>query len=131
MKEFVELKNVKNPITESETHIPSTMQADTLFTFTDKLEYITNYLRSSAIFPRYCMENIEYLNIANMRRIAIPMKCFCDITLHRLCTHLEWYGYYGLAFFKEWGMKRGYSQYSTLIPNHTCAKIFPNHLIRL
>ena len=124
MKEFVELKNVKNPITESETHIPSTMQADTLFTFTDKLEYITNYLRSSAIFPRYCMENIEYLNIANMRRIAIPMKCFCDITLHRLCTHLEWYGYYGLAFSKEWGMKKGIQPVQYINPQSYLCKDF-------
>lgn len=35
------------------------------------------------------------------------MKCFCDINLHRLSVHLEWYGYYGLAFSKEWGMKNG------------------------
>ena len=35
------------------------------------------------------------------------MKCFCDINLHRMEEHLEWYGYYGLAFSKEWGMNKG------------------------
>lgn len=107
MEEFIELKNVKNTTTESETHIPSTIQADTLFTFTDRLDYLINYIRSSALFPRYCVENIDYLRIDGTRKIAIPMKCFCDITLHRLGAHLDWYGYYGLAFSKEWGMKKG------------------------
>lgn len=30
------------------------------------------------------------------------MKCFCDINLHRIGMHLDWYGYYGLAFEKNW-----------------------------
>ena len=103
VEEFIELKSVKNTITESEIHIPSTIQADTLFTFTD----LIHYLNDSALFPRYCVENIGYLGIDGIRKIAIPMKCFCDITLHRLGTHLDWYGYYGLAFSKEWGMEKG------------------------
>lgn len=106
-KDFVELNRTETPTMQVESHIPSTIQADILFTFTDKLEYIINYLQKSTIFTRYCIENIEYLNIQKIKYIAIPMKCFCDITLHRLSTHLEWYGYYGLAFSKEWGIKRG------------------------
>ena len=54
--------------------------------------------------PRYCEEDIRYLKISNLKRMAYPMKCFCDINIHKLTEHLDWYGYYGLAFSKEWGM---------------------------
>ena len=58
------------------------------------------------ISPRYCTEDISYLQINGISRISIPMNCFCDINLHRLGKHLDCYGYYGIAFTKEWGMKK-------------------------
>lgn len=82
-------------------HIPSTVQADTLFTFTNQLDWIINPLRSKMLSPRYCEEDVSYLGIDGINRIAIPMRCFCDINLHRLGDHLSWYGYYGLAFSKD------------------------------
>lgn len=124
MEEFIELKNVKNTISESEIHIPSTIQADTLFTFTDKLDYLIHYLNCSALFPRYCREDIEYLGIDGIRKIAIPMKCFCDITLHRLGKHLDWYGYYGLAFSKAWGMEKGIQPIQYINPKSFLCKDF-------
>ena len=128
-KDFVELNRTENPTAHVESHIPSTIQADTLFTFTDKLENIINYLQKSTIFTRYCIENIEYLNIQKINNIAIPMKCFCDITLHRLSTHLEWYGYYGLAFSKEWGIKRGIQPVQYINPNSFLCKDFSETFI--
>lgn len=88
-------------------HTPSTIQADTLFTFTPKLEFLIPYIKNKMISPRYCVEDIRYLKIPRLKKIAFPMKCFCDINLHRLDVHLAWYGYYGLAFSKEWGMSKG------------------------
>lgn len=87
-------------------HIPSKVQADTLFTFADQLEWIIKPLQQKMLSPRYCTEDIAYLKITGIRKIAIPMKCFCDINFHRLGEHLNWYGYYGLAFSKEWGMRK-------------------------
>lgn len=86
-------------------HIPSKIQADTLFTFSEKLSYITPSIQKKVISPRYCVENINYIKIKNLNKIAYPMKCFCDINLHRIQEHLQWYGYYGLAFSKDWGMR--------------------------
>lgn len=117
MSNHIELRGVLNPNANNKTHTPSKIQADTLFTFTERLEYLVNYLRASALYPRYCVENIEYLGIDGIERIAIPMKCFCDITLHRLGSHLEWYGYYGLAFSKEWGMGKGMQPVQYINPN--------------
>lgn len=88
-------------------HIASTIQADTLFTFTKKSEYMFEWLKAKQMFPRYNREDVEYLRLNEIKRIAYPMKCFCDINLHKLEDHLRFYGYYGLAFTKEWGMKKG------------------------
>ena len=88
-----------------EYHVPSKVQADTLFTFTSQLEFIIKPLKSKMLSPRYCVEDTKYLNIDQLKKLAYPMKCFCDINMHKLSEHLAWYGYYGLAFSKEWGMK--------------------------
>lgn len=89
------------------THTPSVIQADTLFTFMTELRYLLSILENRMISPRYNDETINYLRIPKIKKIAFPMKCFCDINLHRMEEHLEWYGYYGLAFSKEWGMNKG------------------------
>lgn len=87
-------------------HTPSKIQADTLFHFTTELDYIITYIKNKMLSPRYCEEDIRYLKIPHLKKIAYPMKCFCDINLHRIEEHLQWYGYYGLAFTKDWGMQR-------------------------
>ena len=87
-------------------HTPSKIQADTLFNFTTELDHIITYITNKMVSPRYCEEDIRYLKIPHLKKIAYPMKCFCDINLHRIEEHLQWYGYYGLAFTKDWGMQR-------------------------
>ena len=104
---IVSLNNPKVRVSKQKSHTPSTIQADTLFTFTPKLEFLIPYIKTKMISPRYCVEDISYLKIPKLKKIAFPMKCFCDINMHRLGVHLDWYGYYGLAFSKEWGMSRG------------------------
>lgn len=105
-------------------HTPSTIQADTLFTFTTQLEYLIPSIKSSMISPRYCEEDIRYLKINKMKKIAFPMKCFCDINMHRLGVHLDWYGYYGLAFSKEWGMKNRIQPIQYINPESELRKDF-------
>lgn len=89
------------------SHTPSVLQADTLFTFTTQLDFILPIIKNKMVYPRYCEENIGYLKIPKIKKIAFPMKCFCDINMHRLGVHIDWYGNYGLAFSKEWGMSKG------------------------
>ncbi len=86
-------------------HISSKIQADTLFTFMTHLEFLITSVKQSMLSPRYCEEDVSYLNINEIKKLAFPMKCFCDINMHKLDEHLDWYGFYGLAFPKEWGMK--------------------------
>lgn len=88
-----------------EKHVSSTTQADTLFSFTKKREYLIETLKNQMLSPRYNTENVEYLSVESLKSITFPMKCFCDINLHKISLHLDWYGYYGIAFPKEWGIK--------------------------
>lgn len=72
-------------------HIPSEIRADTLFTFMKEPEHLHTILMKAMISPRYCTEDISYLQIDGISRVSIPMKCFCDINLHRLGKHLACY----------------------------------------
>lgn len=67
--------------------------ANTLFHFMNKSEYLKSILINKAIVPRYCMENIEYLNIhiegISFKEVAILQKCFCDIPFHKLTNNFE------------------------------------------
>lgn len=67
--------------------------ANTLFHFMGKGAYLTAILKNRTIVPRYCIENIEYLNIhvgkQKFREIAVLQKCFCDIPFHKLTDTFE------------------------------------------
>jgi len=39
--------------------------------------------------------------------LAVPMVCFCDIPLKFIDEHVKRYGKYGIAFNKEWALKKG------------------------
>lgn len=111
--------NIENP-----SHIPSKVQADTLFNFMQELNFLITTVKNKMLSPRYCEEDIRYLNIKGLERLAIPMKCFCDINLHKISEHLQWYGYYGIAFSKEWGMKQGIQPIQYINPNSNLCKDF-------
>lgn len=83
-----------------------TQSANTLFRFFKKADYLFDTLEKSAMIPRYYVETIDYLNV-QMKHIAYPMICFCDINLHKMSEHIGFYGAYGIAFSKEWGMNKG------------------------
>ena len=59
-------------------HVPSTIQPDTLFTFTTEFKWLISMLKNKMISPRYCSEDIEYLKIEGIKKIAFPslFQCF-------------------------------------------------------
>lgn len=95
--------NKENPsIIETINNSPSTWSnsANILCNYMQKEEYLISALKNKGITPRYCIENIEYLNIEGLNKIAFPMTCFCDIPLAKAKSHMERYGKYGIAFDK-------------------------------
>lgn len=121
--DFITLTGAKITKKESAKHIPSHVQADTLFTFTTKLDYLLQTLSCKYVAPRYCDEDISYLKIGK-KKMSFPMKCFCDINMHRLDEHLSWYGHYGLAFAKEWGMHKNIQPIQYINPESLLCKDF-------
>lgn len=124
IKNTFELDRVHAEKISSSVHTPSFIQADTLFTFTSQLDFLIPYIKNSCLYPRFCDEDISYLEIPDIKKIYIPMKCFCDINLHRISQHLDWYGYFGLAFSKEWGMRKGIQPIQYINPYSELRKDF-------
>ena len=120
----VNLGNAEQTKAKPQKHVPSTVQADTLFTFTSSIDYLITTIRNGMISPRYCAEDLGYLKITGIKKMAFPMNCFCDINMHKLEDHLSWYGYYGLAFSKEWGMSRKIQPIQYINPDSELRKDF-------
>ncbi|AKG37858.1 hypothetical protein VK70_19370 [Paenibacillus durus ATCC 35681] len=90
-----------------EVYLPPKQSANVLFNFMTKLDYLKTILKKSAMIPRYYEEDISYLNIDGLPKIAFPMKCFCDIHMNKLIPHMKFYGSYGIGIDKEWGILQG------------------------
>lgn len=99
--------NISDAITYKDNYTAPIQSADTLFHFVEKLEYLLPIIERFALVPRYCTEDVEYLNI-DIQKIAYPMLCFCDINLHKMQEHIHFYGGdgYGIAFAKRWGITK-------------------------
>lgn len=95
-----------NKATLKNIYTPPSQSADTLFHFMDKLDYLLEIIEKDALIPRYCVETVDYLDII-YHEIAYPMLCFCDINLHKIDNHMSFYGGYGIAFSKQWGIEKG------------------------
>lgn len=93
--------------TYKSNHVPSKIDPNTLYNFTTDLKWLLNSLERKMLSPRYNDEDISYLKIQKHKSVLIPMKCFCDINISKLSHHMEWYGDYGIAFDKEWGISNG------------------------
>lgn len=67
--------------------------ANTLFHFMNKSEHLEWILKNRAIAPRYCVEDMAYLNIvtedSSFQKVAVLQKCFCDIPFHKLTDTFE------------------------------------------
>jgi len=118
MDNRIELKNVE---IEDNRHTSSTLQPDTLFHFMEKVEWLIDIIEQKRIPARYCNEEVKYLKIKDLNYLSIPMRCFCDIKLHQLNDHIDYYGACGIAFSKEWGMKNYIQPIHYLNPNSNLA----------
>lgn len=123
-------KNLYEPFPQ-EDYIQS---ANTLFNFMKEPDFLYKILKKKAIAPRYCREDIRYLNLSleqkQVERVYVLQKCFCDIPLHKILdnfevisdeelsreelfelkkhnTHPDYYGKFGIGFSKVWCETRG------------------------
>lgn len=93
---------------ENETIVNTFNQsANSVFHFTDKRKHVEDILLKSRISPRYVIEDMEYLSFPLFKELAIPMSCFCDLRLHSIVKHVNFYGSFGVGFKKNWIIKQG------------------------
>lgn len=129
---------MKNKNTGNETHINKKAQqkieyihhANALFHFMTKHAFLEKALEDSVIYPRYFIEDLEYLGLEGTNQekfanAAVLGICFCDIPLSQICakesaeyldretkspeernySHTDLYGEYAIGFTKDWGEK--------------------------
>jgi len=94
------------------------ISSNSLFHFTPKKEYLISILRQTFV-PRYCFEEIKLIDKLERAGFesAIPMVCFCDISLSQINNHIEMYGGYGLGMTKEWGIRKKLNPIVYVNPN--------------
>ena len=68
--------------------------ANTLFHFMKQRDFLFKALDNCALFPRYCIEDVEYMGLSDslnnpIKEIAVLQKCFCDIPLHKLTERFD------------------------------------------
>lgn len=72
------------------------ISSKTLFHFVNRREFLIDII-TEGFWPRYCIEHCW-----GERHWAIPMVCFCDITLSDIQLHTKKYGNYGIGVSKSW-----------------------------
>lgn len=112
----------------------SNISSNTLFHFTSKAEYLIGILTNNFI-PRFCHEQVLFNGKPNGARIeaAIPMICFCDISLGQINNHIHTYGSYGIGMSKEWGIKKKLNPIIYINENSIVADAIVNlstHIVR-
>ena len=76
------------------------ISANTLFRFVTDIKWLKKVLEDCAFEPRYSIEYDKEQEDGSY--YAIPMVCFCDITLTEIKEHVKDYGCYGIGLAKQW-----------------------------
>ncbi len=96
-------------------------KSHTLFHFTNSNDTLKLILKGG-FWPKYCLEDVKWVDFNDHKFIAYPMVCFCDIPLSRVGEHVKFYGEFGLGLTKEWAVTNSlspvhYINASSNIPN--------------
>ncbi|HEY5590340.1 MAG TPA: abortive infection system antitoxin AbiGi family protein [Paludibacter sp.] len=112
------MERTKRPLPK----LSQNLSSDTLFTFTSKLEYLTGMIENG-IKPRYICERIPIPD--KTWNYTVAAKCFCDIPLGMIKSHLNWFGNFGLGIKKKYLQELGVSP---VIYIHSNSKMILNTL---
>jgi hypothetical protein len=110
----------------------SNISSNSLFHFTPLKKYLLGILEKEFL-PKFCYEEIT-LKTDSMRPVvvnAIPMVCFCDISLSQIQKHIEEYGDYGIGMTKEWGIRNKLNPIVYVNPDSFIANSFHSILMNM
>lgn len=107
------------------------MISSSLFHFTRKISNLKLILRGKKFRASYNIENVQAF-FPNESYLAIPMVCFCDIPLKFITdNHTKRYGYFGLGFRKEWGLKNKINPISYRTKESSSEKFFHDLMVQV
>ena len=98
-------------------------KSHTLFRFTKSAD-VLKLIMKNGFWPRYCLEDVEWLGYDGFDFIAYPMVCFCDIPLSRAQEHVKFYGEYGIGLTKEWAESNKITPILYVSSNNNLKKTF-------
>ncbi len=75
-------------------------RTSTLFHFTESLDIELKILEEG-IWPHYSLEDVKWLDVPGVTKVAWPMVSFCDIPMSRLSEHIELYGNYAIGLSRN------------------------------
>ena len=77
-------------ITSDDKFPVSYQSANTFFHFVNKFNYLNEMISDKKIYPRYCKESLEYLDL-DIKNISVAMKCFYSFTYGSSAQERIWY----------------------------------------
>jgi len=81
-------------------------KSHTLFHFTKRKETLKLILKNG-FWPKYSLEDIQWVAQDGADYMAFPTEGDCDIPLGRISEHVGFYGEYGLGMTKAWANSNG------------------------
>lgn len=124
MSESSNVINAEKVQVKRSRYTQSKQSANVLFKFMGELRFLKEIMQNKAIIPRYYEEVIEYLKVDGLEKIVFPMVCFCDINLSKLDNHVQFYGKFGIALNKKWGINKGVQCINYINKNSNTRKDF-------
>lgn len=124
MSENSNIINAEKVQVKGTRYAQSKQSANVLFKFMGELRFLKEIIENKAIIPRYYEEVIDYLRIDGLEKIVFPMVCFCDINLSKLDNHVQFYGKFGIALNKKWGIRKGVQCINYINKNSNTRKDF-------
>lgn len=89
----------------SKNKISQNISSDSLFHFVKRREWLLEILTNKYFQARYVYEELPKIKF----KFGIPMKCFCDIPLGMIKTHITRYGKFGIGITKKFAKEHCFS----------------------
>ena len=104
---MLDMKNEKVLLYGERPRSTYVQSANVFFHCMKKYVYLEEIIMNQAVYPRYNIEDLSYLQLDGYDKIAIPMVCFCDIHFTKLKYHMKQYGKYGIGLEKNNEIENG------------------------
>ena len=111
--------------------VHSQQYSDNLYHFDKGPDRIVSALTRRGLTLNYVVEDLSFLGVEQIGKVAFPMICFCDIVpeKNRLKPHMDQYGSYGIGLSKNWGRKNGVQPVHYILPTSPYARDFSQAII--